>query len=115
MPGVAQVNNVDQVEVDLDGSDDVGNTLTIDNRNGRVTEPGFTQNEVDINEIEFLLENVDNVVYEDTEATGAITIGDDGVGDAIPPGALDILDRDGIDPRERSRDGAPAGHSRRPL
>jgi hypothetical protein len=73
---VAQVNNVDRVEVDLDGSDDDGDTLTIDNRNGRVTEPGFTQNEIDLNEIEWLIEDVNDIVYEDTEAAGAITIGE---------------------------------------
>jgi Ca2+-binding RTX toxin-like protein len=89
---VAQVNNVDQIEVDLDGSDDDGDTLTIDNRNGRVTEPGFTQTEADLNEIEWLLEDVNNLVYEDTEAAGAITIGDfdDSGGDVIgaPPGGF---------------------------
>jgi Ca2+-binding RTX toxin-like protein len=93
---VAQVNNVDRVEVDLDGSDDDGDTLTIDNRNGRVTEPGFTQNEIDLNEIEWLIEDVNDIVYEDTEAAGAITIGEyeDGADPLdTPPGAyFDILD-----------------------
>ena len=95
--GVATVANVDRIEVDLDETnDDDGDTLTIDNRNGRVTEPGFTQNEATLNEIEFLLEDVESVVYEDTEATGAVTIGqyENGTDPTdAPPGAFfDIID-----------------------
>jgi len=50
----AAVSNVDTIQVDLDRG---YNVVIIDNTNGRVTEPGFTQTEGDINEIEWIFED----------------------------------------------------------
>ncbi len=82
----AAVSNVDTIQVDLDRG---YNVVIIDNTNGRVTEPGFTQAEGDINEIEWIFEDVDELDYLDTEARGAVTIGE------APGGANVGVDWDG--------------------
>ncbi len=81
-PASATVLNTDTVLVDL-GNDTFfnsvtppgGDTLVIDNRNGRATEPGFTQTEPDLNDIEFEVGNVEWFRYEDTNAAGSVTVG----------------------------------------
>ncbi len=79
IPAAASVLNTDTVYVDLDGSSSTvlpfGNTVVIDNRTGRVTEPGATQTELDLNDIEWVLHDVGILRYEDTNAAGAVTVG----------------------------------------
>lgn len=95
IPAAAAVSNVDTVIIDLLGNGAAGDTVTIDNTNGRVTEPGFTQTELDLNDIEWELSNVESFIYLDTEAQGAVTIGDYGTGVGVTydgPGVPDNSD-----------------------
>jgi Ca2+-binding RTX toxin-like protein len=81
-PVTATTTNTDEVIIDLEGGED---TVTIDNRVGRVTDPGATPDgpQFGLNDIEWEIANTEHFVFEDRQTAGAITVGEYGDGTGV--------------------------------